>query len=82
MIIFLICVLFWLLAGLIVRWRIGFVVNFCPRVYQGYACRFLVSRDGCDHSSRAWALLGIDEELLTSQPYYWEKEAKKGYWNE
>ena len=41
----------------------------CPMVYQGYDC------DGkkCDHSERAWALLGINKEDLNGQPYRHEE---------
>lgn len=52
--------------------------DYCPRLYKGYACH-RESNDGCDHSSRAWAMLGIDLEQLTEQPY---KSQGKGYWNE
>lgn len=44
--------------------------DFCPRIYKGYNCR----RD-CDHSSRAWALIGIDLDELYTQPY-------QGHWTD
>lgn len=43
--------------------------DFCPRIYKGYTCHRKASNDGCDHSSRVWALMGIDLDELTTQPY-------------
>lgn len=51
----------------------------CPRIYLGHSCHMRGSYDGCDHSNRAWAMLGIDKDELAEQPY---KHKKKGLYSE
>ncbi len=43
----------------------------CPRIYNGYDCKGKT----CDHSSRTWALMGIDKEYIYGQP-------TRGAWND